>query len=346
MVCSRRAHAHATCLLTRTGQRPSSALQALLFDEDYESHAFYQYRKARRWLAAAKAIVFVGTSFAVGVTEHALQVADDGSLPVFSINLVDEDPNQVASADDDAAALPRPVIHHITAGCEVTLPKLATLVDAPVATDYTGWYGTSAACIHERCTHTIMDACHPLHRLVRDERLARWHTGSLAVLTERVFTQQSSPCHGAVHTHIGVSSPFTRPVPYRILPSPCTQPALACIAHPLRSPRVHSSYPRRYEGAVSEAVVADVLLGLGVDWTERTTGDGRKLRRRGKKRNRAAPASKHETMWVGCDVCGKWRKLPPGVKLPEEKANAKWQCNQNQWDAERNTCDAPEEPWM
>lgn len=29
--------------------------QALLFDEEYESHSFYQYRKARRWLECAKA---------------------------------------------------------------------------------------------------------------------------------------------------------------------------------------------------------------------------------------------------------------------------------------------------
>ena len=42
--------------------------EALLFDEEYESHSYYQYRKARRWLGDAKAIVFVGTSFAVGVT--------------------------------------------------------------------------------------------------------------------------------------------------------------------------------------------------------------------------------------------------------------------------------------
>ena len=44
--------------------------QALLFDEEYESHSFYQYRKALRWLATAKALVFVGTSFAVGITEQ------------------------------------------------------------------------------------------------------------------------------------------------------------------------------------------------------------------------------------------------------------------------------------
>ena len=56
--------------------------QALLFDEEYESHSFYQYRKARRWLSSAKAIVFVGTSFAVGITEQALHVAEEGVLPV------------------------------------------------------------------------------------------------------------------------------------------------------------------------------------------------------------------------------------------------------------------------
>ena len=28
----------------------------------------------------------------------------------------------------------------------------------------------------------------------------------------------------------------------------------------------------------------------------------------------------HETNWVACDACGKWRKLPPGVRLEEEQA--------------------------
>jgi hypothetical protein len=31
----------------------------------------------------------VGTSFAVGVTEHALQMADEHSLPCFSFNVRD-----------------------------------------------------------------------------------------------------------------------------------------------------------------------------------------------------------------------------------------------------------------
>lgn len=45
--------------------------------------------------------------------------------------------------------------------------------------------------------------------------------------------------------------------------------------------------------------------------------------------------------WVQCDTCGKWRKLPLNVtadSLPEQ-----WYCSMNEWDAERNTCDAEEE---
>ena len=59
-------------LLTGTTTRTASTLhvvlctyysvQALLFDEDYDSHSFYEYRKARRWIASAKAPL-IGTSY-------------------------------------------------------------------------------------------------------------------------------------------------------------------------------------------------------------------------------------------------------------------------------------------
>jgi NAD-dependent SIR2 family protein deacetylase len=38
----------------------------LLFDEDYESHAMFEWDKVLKWFADAEAFVFVGTSFAVG----------------------------------------------------------------------------------------------------------------------------------------------------------------------------------------------------------------------------------------------------------------------------------------
>ena len=63
-------HAGPTPPTTVVGELPRcpacgapSLPQALLFDEEYESHSYYQYRKARRWLGDAKAIVFVRASF-------------------------------------------------------------------------------------------------------------------------------------------------------------------------------------------------------------------------------------------------------------------------------------------
>ena len=88
-----------------------------------------------------------------------------------------------------------------------------------------------------------------------------------------------------------------------------------------------------------------MLAGLGVEWTERTSGDSRKMRSRGKKRNRSAAALSHETTWVACDTCGKWRRLPPGVRLAEDEAELKWHCAQNTYDPSRQSCEAEEEPW-
>ena len=99
-----------------------------------------------------------------------------------------------------------------------------------------------------------------------------------------------------------------------------------------------------YEGHAGE-VESTVLAGLGTEWTERTSGDGRKLRSRGKKRDRAPAAARSETTWVACDACGKWRRLPPGVRLSDEQASLKWRCEQNKWDPSRQSCAAAEEPW-
>mmetsp|Transcript_10933 Transcript_10933/g.34799 ORF Transcript_10933/g.34799 Transcript_10933/m.34799 type:complete len:488 (+) Transcript_10933:3921-5384(+) len=116
--------------------------QALLFDEEYESHSFYQYRKARRWLECAKALVFVGTSFAVGVTEHALLGAAERSLPSFSFNIVPESATQAHEAGGElgGARQHAPPMHHIVGCCEVTLPKLAALVASPLAAKAADWY--------------------------------------------------------------------------------------------------------------------------------------------------------------------------------------------------------------
>ncbi|CAM9943591.1 unnamed protein product, partial [Discosporangium mesarthrocarpum] len=47
--------------------RPASPM-ALLFDEDYDSHSFFEFERAQEWMAEADAFIFVGTSYAVTLT--------------------------------------------------------------------------------------------------------------------------------------------------------------------------------------------------------------------------------------------------------------------------------------
>jgi len=63
--------------------------QALLFDEEYHSHAFYNFELAEDWLSECQAIVFVGTSFAVRLTSVVLEHAREHSIPVYNFNLHD-----------------------------------------------------------------------------------------------------------------------------------------------------------------------------------------------------------------------------------------------------------------
>ena len=58
------------------------APQALLFDENYHSHDFYEFQKMEEWLAEAEVIVFVGTSFAVRLPEVTLEHARAMKIPV------------------------------------------------------------------------------------------------------------------------------------------------------------------------------------------------------------------------------------------------------------------------
>lgn len=63
--------------------------QALLFDEGYHSHDFYQFQRMEDWMAKAEIIVFVGTSFAVRLPEIALEHARAKKIPVYNFNTQD-----------------------------------------------------------------------------------------------------------------------------------------------------------------------------------------------------------------------------------------------------------------
>lgn len=61
--------------------------QSLLFDENYNSHTFYNWDTALAWMENADAIVFIGTSFSVGVTQEALWACQELNKPMYSFNI-------------------------------------------------------------------------------------------------------------------------------------------------------------------------------------------------------------------------------------------------------------------
>lgn len=68
----------------------------LLFDEMYDSHPVFQMRKARRALNDADIIVFVGTSFSVGITDYAVRAGRYANAMLVNVNVEPmEDPHWV-----------------------------------------------------------------------------------------------------------------------------------------------------------------------------------------------------------------------------------------------------------
>mmetsp|Transcript_3895 Transcript_3895/g.6858 ORF Transcript_3895/g.6858 Transcript_3895/m.6858 type:complete len:422 (-) Transcript_3895:127-1392(-) len=97
----------------------------LLFDEDYSDHESYQFEKAKRWLKDAEVLVFVGTSFAVQITNMAFCAAAERmpAASVFNFNVIDNVP-------EDRAA--RVHFQPILGPCEETLVELTKLVGIEV----------------------------------------------------------------------------------------------------------------------------------------------------------------------------------------------------------------------
>lgn len=81
----------------------------LLFDEHYDSHEVYQAWRARKALNDADVLVFVGTSFSVGITSYAVRCADVSGALMINVN-------------PEPASFPRMV--NVLGGAEVVLPQL------------------------------------------------------------------------------------------------------------------------------------------------------------------------------------------------------------------------------
>ena len=58
----------------------------LWFDEFYADHEDYQWLRVQETIRTMDAVLFVGTSFSVGVTDAFLQTALMREIPAFSID--------------------------------------------------------------------------------------------------------------------------------------------------------------------------------------------------------------------------------------------------------------------
>ena len=86
---------------------------ALMFDEGYHSHTFFQFEKAEDWLERADVLVFCGTSFSVRITAVALELARSANLEVYNFN-----------KHDLLGASSRLNVSNVVGDLEETLPKL------------------------------------------------------------------------------------------------------------------------------------------------------------------------------------------------------------------------------
>lgn len=85
----------------------------LWFDEYYSEHESYRYNSVVAASAIMSALVFVGTSFSVGVTAMLLAQAQEGKVPTWSF--------------DPAGLQPEPWVNVIATPAEEALPRLVEI---------------------------------------------------------------------------------------------------------------------------------------------------------------------------------------------------------------------------
>ncbi len=89
----------------------------LWFDEFYDEHQDYQWERVLEAAATMRLALFVGTSFAVGVTELFLRRGLDAGVPMFAV-------------DPGAAAPPHPSVHLLRVPAESVLPAVCEVLGA------------------------------------------------------------------------------------------------------------------------------------------------------------------------------------------------------------------------
>lgn len=89
----------------------------LWFDEYYGEHADYQWQRVQEAAATMDLLLFVGTSFSVGVTELFLRAALQAGIPAFSI-------------DPGGTQPPYPGVEVVAEKAEVLLPEIVARLAA------------------------------------------------------------------------------------------------------------------------------------------------------------------------------------------------------------------------
>ncbi len=94
-----------TCVHCEAPMRPL----VLLFDEHYDSHGEFQAWRGKKALNDADVLVFVGTSFSVGITSYAIRCADVSGALMINVNV---------------EPAPFPKMINLLGGAEEVLPRL------------------------------------------------------------------------------------------------------------------------------------------------------------------------------------------------------------------------------
>jgi NAD-dependent deacetylase len=89
----------------------------LLFDEHYDSHAAFQAWRGKKALNDADVLVFVGTSFSVGITSYAVRCADVSRALTINVNV---EPAPFAG------------VLNLIGGAEELLPELTRQCQSPL----------------------------------------------------------------------------------------------------------------------------------------------------------------------------------------------------------------------
>ncbi len=88
----------------------------LWFDETYDSHEDYQFRRIWHQAASGDLFLFIGTSFSVGITDILLNMARQHGSPILSV-----DPGSTEAPDE---------VEPLRIASEVVLPEVCTALGA------------------------------------------------------------------------------------------------------------------------------------------------------------------------------------------------------------------------